>query len=190
MKKIQTVLAITLLLLLSSLFYIIAIKTWELFKSIDPTLAAGIIATSATVFVSVFTVMISKKQEHKVEIQAQLRQKKVPIYERIIEFIFLITFADKLGKNFPTQEDMIKFFADTTRDLIIWGSKDMVKAFGDFRDQLVASQNSPEPTQVMGAVEDLLLAVRKDLGHSIAGVKRGDLLRLYVNDVESYFQKK
>lgn len=52
-------------------------------------LAAGIIAASATVFVSVATVMISKRQEQKAEIAAQLRQKKVPVYEKRNEFIFL-----------------------------------------------------------------------------------------------------
>ncbi|WP_166835951.1 hypothetical protein [Rheinheimera pleomorphica] len=133
------------------------------------------------------------------EIKAQLRQKKVPVYERIIEFIFLITFAEKLGKKFPSEREMVQFFADTTRDLVIWGSKDMVKAFGDFRNQIIVPQITSESSQInagakiaeasriMGAVEDLLFAVRKDLGHSTAGVKRGDLLKLYINDVEKYF---
>ena len=90
--------------------YFIFAKSWELFQNIDPTLGAGIIAASATVIVSVLTVMLSKRQEHKVETQAQLRERKVPVYEKIIEFIFTITFAKKLGKKQPSEKEMIKFF--------------------------------------------------------------------------------
>src|SRR5690606_2458948 len=107
----------------------------------------------------------------------------------IIEFIFLITFAEKLGKKQLSEKEMIQFFADTTRDLVIWGSRDMVKAFGDFGEQLVDSSTAGDAKKIMSAVEDLLFAVRKDLGHRHVGSKRGDILRLYVNDLRDYFPK-
>lgn len=139
-------------------------------------------------FVSVATVMLSKRQEQKVEIAAQLRQKKVPVYEKIIEFIFLITFAAKLGKRAPTESETIQFFADTTRDLVIWGSHDMVKAFGDFREAMMSIPSHGDSSHILASVEDLLFAVRKDLGHN-SRTKRGDILRLYINDLPDYFSK-
>lgn len=189
MKKVfQVIFAIILLVLISYGLYVVLSKIWVVFKTIDATLAAGIIAASATIIVSVITVMLSKRQEQKVEIQAQLREKKVPVYEKIIEFIFLITFADKLGKKQPSEKEMIKFFADTTRDLVIWGSHDMVIAFGDFREALMSMPNNEDTTHILASVEDLLFAVRKDLGHH-SGVQRGDVLRLYINDLPEYFPK-
>ncbi len=179
------------LILLAVLFfgvYILVSKVWTVFQAINPTLAAGIIAASATIFVSVATVMLSKRQEQKVEIAAQLRQKKVPVYEKIIEFIFLITFAAKLGKKAPTESETIQFFADTTRDLVIWGSHDMVKAFGDFREAMMSIPSDGDSRHILASVEDLLFAVRKDLGHN-SRVKRGDILRLYINDLPDYFSK-
>lgn len=187
-KAFQIILA---LLLLAGLVYIAYIgfgKVWSIFKSIDPTLAAGIVAASATVLVSVVTIVLSKRQEQKLEIENQLREKKVPVYEKIIEFIFLITFADKLGKKQPTDKEMIRFFADTTRELVIWGSHDMVKAFGDFRDSMMSMSEKKDPAHVLASVEDLLFAVRKDLGHG-SYKKRGDILRLYINDLPRYFPK-
>lgn len=189
MKKLfKILLALLLLAGLSYLAYLGFGKVWAVFQSIDPTLAAGIIAASATVFVSVVTVVLSKRQEQKVEIENQLREKKVPVYEKIIEFIFLITFADKLEKKQPTEKEMIRFFADTTRDLVIWGSHDMVRAFGDFRDSLMSMPVEDDPAHVLASVEDLLFAVRKDLGHD-SDTKRGDILRLYINDLPNYFPK-
>lgn len=189
MKKILKVLSAILLIALTGYgAYVGFCKVWLVFKSIDP-LAAGIIAASATVVVSVVTVMLSKRQEQKVEIENQLRVKKVPVYEKIIEFIFLITFAEKLGKKQPSEKEMIKFFADTTRDLVIWGSHDMVRAFGDFRESLMSMSNNEDTAHILASVEDLLFAVRKDLGHKHNESKRGDILRLYINDLPEYFQK-
>lgn len=190
MKKfLQVSFSLLLICLVAYGLYKTTVSIWAVFKAIDPTLAGGILAASATILVSVITIMLSKRQEHKVEIEAQLRQKKIPIYEKLIEFIFLITFAEKLGKNQPSEREMIQFFADTTKDLVVWGSKEMVKAFGDFRENLMSSVEGGEPTKVLATVEDLLFAIRKDLGHKHVGIKRGDILRLYINDLNDYFPK-
>ncbi|MGS3176057.1 hypothetical protein [Aeromonas sanarellii] len=187
MKKIFQI-AIVFIMLAVFIFgiFFVLMRTWDVFKSINPTLATGIIAASATIFVSVATVMISKRQEQKLEIATQLRQKRVPVYEKIIEFIFLLTFATKLGKKPPAEKEVMQFFVDTTRELVIWGSNDMVKAFGDFRFAMMSIADQADTALTLAAVEDLLFAVRKDLGHN-SKVKRGDILRLYINDLKDYF---
>lgn len=186
-KVFQSIIGFILIALLIWGAYLLFKAVGAIFSSVDPKLAAGMIAGSATIFVSVITVLFSKKQEHKVDIQNQLREKKIPIYENIIEFIFLITFAEKLGKEQPSEQEMIKFFADTTRDLVIWGSKDIVKEFGNFRDTLTNLADTSDTTVMLACVEDLFIAIRKDLGHNVSGIKRGEILRLYINDTEMYF---
>ena len=186
-KVFQLIIGFILIALLIWGAYLLFKAVGAIFSSVDPKLAAGMIAGSATIFVSVITVLFSKKQEHKVDIQNQLREKKIPIYENIIEFIFLITFAEKLGKEQPSEQEMIKFFADTTRDLVIWGSKDIVKEFGNFRDTLTNLASTSDTTVMLACVEDLFIAIRKDLGHNVSGIKRGEILRLYINDTEVYF---
>lgn len=139
---------------------------WKLFSTVEPALGAALVAASATVLVSVLSVLLSKRSESKALIASQLREKKVPVYEKIVNHIFLITFADKLGKQPPTEEENIQFFANTTTELIIWGSKEIVDAFGDFRFQIMKITESTDPKVVLASVEDLLLAIRKDLGHN------------------------
>ncbi|MDH0447474.1 MULTISPECIES: hypothetical protein [Shewanella] len=186
-KYVQTTLGLLVICGIVFAAYFLIKEVWSIFKSIDPQLSAGIIAASATVLVSVFTVMFSKRQEHKVDIENQIRSKKIPVYEKIIEFIFQITFAEKLGKKQPSEKEMVKFFADTTRDLVIWGSQDMVSAFGDFKVGLAELESNNDPAYVLSIVEDLLIALRKDLGHKQKDIKRGDILRLYINDIPDYF---
>ncbi|WP_412495000.1 hypothetical protein [Shewanella algae] len=186
-KVIQTIGGLIILGLFGWGGYELLVAIVSVFKSVDPKLGAGMIAASATVLVSVVSVLFSKKQEHKVDIENQLREKKIPIYENIIEFIFLITFAEKLGKAQPTEQEMIAFFADTTRDLVIWGSKDIVQAFGNFKDMLGSCAANGDTAGMLATVEDFLFAIRKDLGHKHTKITRGEILRLYINDVDTYF---
>jgi hypothetical protein len=44
---------------------------------------------------------------------------------------------------------------------------------------------SGEP-ESMFIVEDVLLEMRKDLGHPNRGFNKGDILRLFVNDIDKY----
>lgn len=159
----------------------------SIFLSINAQLAAGIIAASATVVVSVVTIVLSKRQEQKILIANQLREKKIPIYENIIEFIFSITFAQKLGKEQPSEEEVIAFFAKTTKDLVVWGSHDVVVAFRVFKEGLSLSASIGDTSSMLSVVEDFLIELRKDLGHPVKKFKRGDILKIYINDFDDFF---
>lgn len=165
--------------------YLLVAKIWYVFSSIDPKLGAGLVAASATILVSVFTVLVSKHLERKAEILAHLREKKIPTYEKIINFIFSLTFAEKLGKKQPSEKEMIKFMAEITQELVIWGSDEMLQAFYKFRMMSIENtEGTPNnPYNVLFMVEDLLLAIRKDLGHKNKDVGRGKILGLFVNDL-------
>ena len=80
---------------------------------------------------------------------------------------------------------MIKFMAEITQELVIWGSDEMLEAFYKFRMMSIenADGNSENPYDVLFMVEDLLLAIRKDLGHKNKNISRGKILGLFVNDL-------
>lgn len=166
--------------------YLLIKNTWDYLSHLDSSLSTGIIAASTTVIVSVLSILISKHLETKSIINNSLREKKTPTYENIINFIFRITFASKIGEEPPSEKEMIRFFTDTTRDLVVWGSNDMIKAFSKFRDESIANAKGNSTSNVLFTVEDLMIAIRKDLGHSSGVLKRGDILRLYINDLNEH----
>lgn len=128
--------------------YELLVAIVSVFKSVDPKLGAGMIAASATVLVSVVSVLFSKKQEHKVDIENQLREKKIPIYENIIEFIFLITFAEKLGKAQPTEQEMIAFFLLIPLEILLSGDqKTLFKHLGILKTCWVVVQRMGIPQE-------------------------------------------
>lgn len=185
-NKKQMVLGFALLGVLLYGGYILIAKLWSIFSTVDPKLGVGIVAASSTIIISLVSVLISKHLDRKAQIFAHLREKKVPIYEKIINFIFSLTFAEKLGKKQPTEKEMMKFMAEVTQELVIWGSDEMIDAFYKFRMKSIDSANGTEqnPNEILFTVESLLLAIRKDLGHKNKNMPKGKLLGLFVNDLQ------
>lgn len=83
-----------------------------------------------------------------------------------------------------SQEVMVKRTVTITQELVIWGSDDMLRAYDTF---MAATRKQADgkayPLQTLYAVEDLLMAVRKDAGHKNKDLKRGSILRLFINDL-------
>ena len=179
--------AILLGLLLFLLYFLIS-KIWNAFISVNPQLGAGLLAASATIIVSLISVLVSKHLERRSVILAHLREKKIPTYEKIINFIFSLTFAQKLDKKQPTDKEMIKFMAEITQELVIWGSDEMLEAFYKFRKASIQNTepHAQNPVEILFVVEDLLLAIRKDLGHRNKNIGRGKVLGLFVNDLPEF----
>jgi hypothetical protein len=147
--------------------------------SIDSNLAAGLVAASATIIVSVLSITISKLWERKTAIEKEIREKKSPVYEGLINFIFGFMFAEKLGKKPPSEKELMTRIVP---ELIIWGAPEVVKAFADFR-KLSLAENREEPFDTLFAVENIYLAIRRDLGHRDTQLKKGDILVLFINDI-------
>lgn len=179
----QVVLSLLIVGGVLSLLYLGMKFIWTTLSSANPSLAVGIIAASSTVFVSLASVLISKRLEQIAAIKNQQRDKKIPIYEELIKFLFRIWRSIKDGSKPPTEKEMIDFMFDFTQKLLIWGSDEVVSAFIRFR------QSSQNPAAVMLAIEDIWFAIRKDLGHSNKGITRGMLLGLIINDINEVLKK-
>ncbi|WP_457602261.1 hypothetical protein [Nitratifractor sp.] len=179
-NKKQVFFGFILLAILAIVGYVVAEKIWNILSYVDPKLGAALIAASATILVSVFTVIFSKYLERRSQILTQLREKKIPTYEKLINLIFGMVFSEKLGKKQLSEKELLKTMAEITQELIIWGSDEMIDAFYRFR---IVSIENKDPYDILFAVEDLLLAIRKDLGHKNKEISRGKILGLFINDL-------
>ena len=150
----------------------------KLLSTVNSDLAKAVIAGSATVLVSVVSLIISKHMEHKAKLTEEIRQKKVPAYEQLIALMFDLLFWAKAGKKKPTDQKLVKSFVDFTKQTIIWGSEDVIKAYAVFRNAGWANMDIEE---MMDTYEGLLKAMRKDLGHSDDSLQPGVLMSLFIN---------
>lgn len=74
-----------------------------------------------------------------------------------------------------------------TPELITYGSRGVIRAWNEFRK--VSRLQTDNSTAVMLAFEGLLKAMRQDLGHTVITHQKGELLGIFVNDVENLFSK-
>jgi len=72
-------------------------------KSVDTPLAVGVLTASTTIFISVISILVSKYFEQKLIIRNEQRIKKIPIYEKLIEFTFKILTQARDGKKIRVQ---------------------------------------------------------------------------------------
>lgn len=133
---------------------------------------------------SILALVISKAWETRAHIQQDLRTKKPPVYEKIVKTLFRVVFAEKIGEKRPDERELVRFFAEATEQLTIWGSDQLVGAFSEFRSGAIS-----DPQETIFAFERLLLAIRKDLGHNNQNLGRGDILRLFVNDIDLHLRR-
>jgi hypothetical protein len=187
-KFFQIIFALSFTAIIGYLLFLFARKTWTAFSSLNPTVAAGLLVASATIIVSIISVLISKQIERKTIISNELREKKVPIYEELIEFIFRVTFSQKKGEEPISEKELTEKMIKFTQNLVIWGADEVINAFYKFRMAGVEMQTGAPSIEIMFRVEDMLFAIRKDLGHKNKGMKQGKILGLFVNDIQDYLK--
>lgn len=79
------------------------------------------------------------------------------------------------GKLRKDLEDQVFEF---TKDLIVWGSPRVIKSYYNFRD----TQNTD--VHIIVKLDEMLREIRRDLGNSNRGIKKGDLIKLFITDPE------
>ena len=166
------------------LAYTVVLRVAHWLSDAKSEVAVAIVAAGASVTISILSLMASNIFEARRAIAQELREKKTPVYEEFVRTIYRVLFAEQLGKKQPSKAELAQFFADYTEKLTIWGSDEVIKVWGELR----LSASDADGALMLFRYEELLLSIRKDLGHRNKGFKRGRLLRLFVNDIDRYLK--
>jgi len=156
---------------------------WWMIKGIvgfDEKMAAAIIAACTTVIVSVATVVYTQQKTKTREIDNSHRPQKVEIYKRFMaKAVVGLLRATKENriKSPEYQRELEELFFSFTGEVIVWGSPSVIRAYSAFR-------SAGADPNILLRVDDLLQAMRKDLGNSNWGLTRGELIKLFITDPE------
>ena len=169
------------------LLYLGLVRGLTLFASLDKTVAASIVAASATVIVSVVSVVVGNLYVYYLRVQRENRSKKIPVYEALLEFMFRFLGATE-AKPAPTDEEGREFMAKFNRDFMVWGDDRVVAAWVSWRKH---AGRAPENTkEAMFLIEDLIRAIRRDVGHRNRRLNEGDILSIFVNDMHTMLPRQ
>ena len=175
----QVFLGFVLIALILLLAYWVIVLLWR-GLSATPAVGAAIAAATLGGLATIAGHFIVKHLERKAAVVAQLREKKIPVYEDIIRLMFGIAFGGKGGRKKLNEQEMIKATTDITEKLTIWGSDEMVREFHGFRMSMLSQ---PSGFGTLQRVANLMLAIRKDLGHKNKDIGRREILGLFINDL-------
>jgi hypothetical protein len=168
------------------------------YSRLSPQAAAATATGAGTVLLSVITLIVSKRFEHRAQIQQDLRKEKLPVYKEFVEFLFQTIAISKVPDS---QDDatLTDIWTLLTQSAILWASDDVLKAYTKFARaamNVVAAEGPGEPgdpweglnpshlRSTMEALEQTIYAIRKDLGHNNRDLASGELLGLFLSDVD------
>lgn len=155
----------------------------QIFHGVDPTVAAASVGAMSTIIVAVATLVIGRYVERRKAIEAEIRASKIPVYSRLVGGL-MSTILN--GASQDNAEQIANLLRDVTPDLVTWASDDVLIAWARFKREV---QRSAAEDAVF-EFEKLLLAIRRDYGHSGSKVTEGQLLALFINDVDEQLARR
>lgn len=123
--------------------------------------------------------MIGRYYERRKELDALYRDKKTEIYDEFLKEFFNLSSNGATNDSDSTQKDLVKFLREFTRKLILWSGPEVIEAFVAWRDHI--GKGVPDAQSIF-LTEAFIMAIRNDLRHSNAGLRRGFFAKLYLKE--------
>lgn len=162
---------------LTALIVLVGAAGWIVYTSV--TKAPAVVAAVVTGFAALFGLFFQRYLEHQREDVRERRQRVAPIYDELVHKFY--------DPSQLTEGDLKQFFEALAQSLIVWGSEPVIQAFNRFRSAVTADDDG---LGNLLAYEELLYAIRTDLGNSSEKLGKGDLLRVYINDIDEHLPRE
>lgn len=166
------------------LFFFVRLEYW--ISGLTTSQKPAFIGAAALLLVPIVTYFTTKSIEHRQSIDTVTFKKRVEIYEDFVKYQMSVMMK-KDPKNPP--EDPVDFSRRVTPMLVTHASNKVIKLWGHFRLDIVDINKRGDMKEFIRKLEDLLKAMRKDLGHNSLSIQDGDIARLFINDVDEVLGK-
>lgn len=153
---------------------------------------SNIIVALIAGIITVTGYFITRYLEKRKIVEQQIREQKLPIYEEFLDFFFKMMHRNKSDKL--SDQELKKFVIGFSKKGIIWLSDDTLKAYVNWRDKATTLGkegilSKEDNIRSLLEFEKLLLAFRKDIGHKNLNLRKGDILSIFVNDLQEYIPR-
>lgn len=139
-----------------------------------------------SVIISPFLLLLSaglgwlyrSEKEHRRAVERQLSKSKYKTYITILN-IFFDTLKDIKAGNVPTMDQVsTNKMIDAEKDLLIYGSDDVVKTFQEW---LKTTREGKPPIRPFS---EIIISIRQDMGNKKTKITSEDVLRQLIVDYE------
>ncbi len=156
----------------------------------EVAIATGLI-TAAALLLSQLIVALSPRWNIKSEVSKhdsmESSQSRRKIYEEFTTTLFnQLDNTSKGGHVSPnTERELLKVFRNFRSRILLVGSDDVVRAFNDWNIYADRDQTTEAGQELLAAVADLIVAMRRDLGYPKTDLKRIEILAVFLTDAET-----
>lgn len=175
-QRISTIFSVIVgLLLLAAIGWAI---WWMLTGGLQKEVVAPIVAGLA----ALGGILLSQYMARRATVAEDIRKQKVEVYKEFLTFAFRL-FQGTSDKGEELSEAEIQgFFWGWTPKLLMWGPDPVVNTYVAWKNIYTENTNINPATAVI-AFEQLLFALRADVGHLNKGLEQGDILSLFITDI-------
>jgi hypothetical protein len=137
----------------------------------------NIVTVTLPVIGALITVTVQNRYAKKKDIEQKQRNEKTSTYNNFLKEWFRV-----LREKDENKDLNLEFMYEFTGIIILWGSEETITEFREFRK--VSRNSSSSRLDIMLQFEKVLRSMRKEMGSSNKDLGDGDLLRLFINDVD------
>lgn len=176
--RIQTLFGVAISLAIVGLF------SWGFIEAVQAD--AAVVGAVATAALGVAGVVWQQRQSEKARLREAHRDRMTPVYHELLKRVWQQ--AGQGGEE--PSEEVVEFMRDLkARQLILGAPKEMIQAFNRWEREAKATQERGDSVAFVYAWEELLRAMRRDLGHDDSGLPLGELLRVFMNDLDTFLHE-
>lgn len=155
-------------------------------SNMDAVVIVALITGSVSILGVVISSIVSKIIEYRQNIKRYLYEKKEEPYSEFIEMVYKIQENVKENKEHNDKEMLDDIFS-FSKKLTLWGSSKVIRKWLAFRK--ISQEQNDNPTDNLFILEEIIFEIRKDMGQKKSGLKQGDILAFFVNDIKDYLPK-
>lgn len=106
---------------------------WWAFQNLSFERATGLAALGATPVATVAAVIVASQLNKSREIEQDARKQRLPMYDEFLAFWFKSLASTRHAQFRSSADENVEFFQSFTRKLVVWGSADLLKRWGEFK---------------------------------------------------------
>jgi flagellar motor component MotA len=119
--------------------------------------------------------------QRRTEKDKALEAEKRVAYKQLLQVLFGVLKTVKQGGTEAVEQEIGDKFFELARDMTVYASDEVLRLFIRFKNQ----QQPENPIQVLKLFGELIIAIRKDLGHDQTTVSVKEVLSSFITDVDN-----
>ena len=147
----------------------------------NPSVSAAIVGGMATVMTAFMVAIFTQRQIKQRELDEAHRERKVAIYHRFLDVLTRSLLQKNPNSHVKpiNDKELITFIVTFKTEVVLWGSPKVINALYKFEKK--SKENNENPLSI---VDDLYRAIREDIGLSNSGLKKNQLVKMYLSNPE------